>query len=681
MKKPGSLGRALIAALFALLGTTACEPEARDIEPGASPESGMLAVTEDRLFVAAPDHDQLLVLDRESRDVLHRVSVGDEPSHVLATGSGVLVTSRYSHTLDVVDPQSGEVLRTVIVGVEPTGMSVLDDNRVAIALSGEAAVAIVNHSSGTVERKIALENKDPRAVAVVDDNKLYVAHVTDGVMSEVDLDTDGVSVHFVQTTNEFGPQVHPNLIRSLTVAPDTGTVMTAHSQANADTVRAPIDPGFEDEFGGQGDCGYSGCATELPAVTPSITEVDPGSGEVLVPIAQPADGNNGMDGDGFIGGPNSSADCFDCGGFGMVFVPNPPSVLNPNEPRFFGVPLNNPTAIALFDGGRGQLVLHTGSRNVLMLRRQLKGTADDVIGVVNVGHGATSIAVGPAGREAFVFNQFDGTVTSFELPSIDEEVQTQSSLIPSNEGSQTAEFREIAQLAGETFTVVEDALDPLTSRGRKLFHDALDSRISQSHAVSCASCHPDGRSDNRTWQFVFGPRNTPQLGGGILDTAPFHWPGDVETVRNLNDMTVLAFMGGTGLDGESMDAVGSFLDSIRAAPSAVALTPESERSDGYWNGKAIFESAETQCVSCHMGTHFTDNNNWDVGTRSTTADRADFQTPVLHGLNRSGPFLHDGSARDLRELIENVVLTDRMGFGSHLTDPEVDDLVEYLSSL
>jgi len=54
---------------------------------------------------------------------------------------------------------------------------------------------------------------------------------------------------------------------------------------------------------------------------------------------------------------------------------------------------------------------------------------------------------------------------------------------------------------------------------------------------------------------------------------------------------------------------------------------------------------------------------------------------VLHGLHRTGPYLHDGSSVTLDDLVNDVVRTDRMGQGSHLTNDEAADLVEYLRTL
>ena len=145
-----------------------------------------------------------------------------------------------------------------------------------------------------------------------------------------------------------------------------------------------------------------------------------------------------------------------------------------------------------------------------------------------------------------------------------------------------------------THHILEEVLPPDIAYGRILFHDATDERISSQGNVSCASCHPDGRSDNITWQFTFGPRNTPQLGGGILDSAPFHWPGDVTAFDDLETATVQAFMGGHGL-GSDMGVIASFMDALPAAPNK-ADTPMGW-SEAAQRGKLIFEDAQVGCTS------------------------------------------------------------------------------------
>lgn len=675
----------LLVALAGLMAV-GCEPGRRSIEPGASPSSGAIAMSSDdsQIVIAAEDHNALLVLDRESRTLLSTIAVPDGPSHVVVAGNRAIVTSRYDNSVSLVDLSTATLIRTIAVGSEPLGLASLGGGRVAIALGGDAAVAIVDVDAGQVEKTIELGNADPRAVARLKDGSLYITHLSAGVLSRVNLETGVVRTVDAATQNDFGPRLIPEHLRSVTVDPATNTVLMAHSQANVDTVRAPIGEVGDidgDEFfpgEGGGECGYSGCPTQLGAVVPGVTEVDPDGDVVIVPEHEDT-------------AVNQRGNCFDCefdavapGGFFGVAAP--PSVLNPFESRFNGLQLSNPTALALFDGGRGEIIVNMGSKNALLLRRQLKGNAADVVGVVKLGNGAQAIAVSRDGRDAYVWNQFDGSVTEIELPQLTdvtnnsrfEEEKPQDGAADVAFIGEEPSFGLVPELVAATNVVIADALDVEISAGRKLFHDATDTRIAASGSISCASCHPDGRTDGRTWQFTFGPRNTPQLGGGILDTAPFHWPGDVPTVTALNEMTVRPFMGGEGLDDASFQKVAAFINTIKAAPAA---TVSRELTAQEIHGKEIFESAETGCTACHAGHHFTDNGSYDIGTKADERDIRSFQTPVLHGLARSAPYLHDGSAKSLSALVDQVVRNDQMGVGSHLSDADADALVAYLKTL
>jgi DNA-binding beta-propeller fold protein YncE len=672
------LAAALALAPFALL-SGGCEPERRPVEPGQSPVSGPIALTADdaSIVIAAEDQDLVLIVDRATREVRHSVAVGDAPSHLIVAGDVAVVTARYGHSVSVVDLNKGEVTKTIAVGSEPMGLVMLANNRAAVVLAGDAAVAVVDLSAGVVEQTIALSDPDPRAVALLKDGSLYVSHLSTGNFSRVDVVAGTSRIVPVNTANQFGVRLKAEHLRSITVDPTSGNVMVAHSQANADTVRAPIGDPNVDPNNGQQNCGYSGCGGEevpqLGAVVPGVTEVDPSEDVVVVP--QFVDGSQQNNG-------GARDDCFDCfaePGNGFGFGANaPPSVLNPLESRFNGVQLSNPTTMALFDGARGQLVVNMGTKNAIMLRRDLKGAAGDVLGVVKLGNGAQGVALAHDGQHAYVWNQFDGTVSELELPDVDGD-QKDTKFVPDSDGNTAiAEFGVVPEFAADTFVVVADALDVDASIGRKMFHDATDSRISAAGTVSCASCHPDGRADGQTWQFTFGPRNTPQLGGAILDSAPFHWPGDVAAVKDLNNMTVLPFMGGSGLDEGSFQFVAAFIDTIRAAPSAAHARLENAAEV---HGQEIFESAETGCTACHNGTHFTDNGSYDIGSKADDRDIRAFQTPVMHGLNRSAPYFHDGRFKNMADLVENAVRTDKMGKGSHLNDADAADLVAFLNTL
>jgi len=70
------------------------------------------------------------------------------------------------------------------------------------------------------------------------------------------------------------------------------------------------------------------------------------------------------------------------------------------------------------------------------------------------------------------------------------------------------------------------------------------------------------------------------------------------------------------------------------------------------------------------------------------ADIGKFRTPTLRNIARTGPYMHDGSAKTLEEVVEyydqggekNRFL-DAAIFPLHLTDQEKRDLVDFLQSL
>jgi cytochrome c peroxidase len=71
----------------------------------------------------------------------------------------------------------------------------------------------------------------------------------------------------------------------------------------------------------------------------------------------------------------------------------------------------------------------------------------------------------------------------------------------------------------------------------------------------------------------------------------------------------------------------------------------------------------------------------DVGTKGALDQRSQFDTPSLTELWRTAPFLHDGQAANLKEMLTTCNLDQKHGKTDHLTDAEIDDLVIWLLSL
>jgi mono/diheme cytochrome c family protein len=168
------------------------------------------------------------------------------------------------------------------------------------------------------------------------------------------------------------------------------------------------------------------------------------------------------------------------------------------------------------------------------------------------------------------------------------------------------------------------------------------------------------------WDFQpTGPRRTQSLLGGIEETRPFHWDGDQANMSAIMSVTFGERM--LGLFGpEDVTAVSAWIDGLEAPRGAVADAAAVER------GRAHFESAEVGCASCHTGSALTNNTNADVGTGGS------FQVPSLRGVLYRGPYLHDGRAATLEEVVESAGTTH--GSTAHLDAEERADLIAYLRS-
>jgi cytochrome c peroxidase len=129
--------------------------------------------------------------------------------------------------------------------------------------------------------------------------------------------------------------------------------------------------------------------------------------------------------------------------------------------------------------------------------------------------------------------------------------------------------------------------------------------------------------------------------------------------------------------GDTLDA---YLKSLKPVPSP--HLDGSKLSKGAARGKKLFSDRTVGCVSCHPAPLFTDLQTYDVGTTGRYDQGAtSFDTPTLVELWRTAPYLHDGSAATIRDVLTTHNRGDQHGKTSQLTPQQIDDLVEYLLSL
>ena len=227
------------------------------------------------------------------------------------------------------------------------------------------------------------------------------------------------------------------------------------------------------------------------------------------------------------------------------------------------------------------------------------------------------------------------------------------------------------QFLGEGSPTILPGVD-MADTGHDLFHQSANPK----NGLACASCHPEGREDGHVWKFTsIGARRTQTVGGHVLDTAPFHWDGDMPNIDAIMSEVFVHRMGGVEQGPRHSKVLQNWLGSLNAFPASEPTAPQTSIA----NGKALFNSAKVACSSCHGGEHFTNNTNADVGTSKS------FQVPTLVGVSARAPFMHNGCAKTLRDRFSttNDACTggNQHGDTSGLSASEVDDLVNYLETL
>lgn len=221
---------------------------------------------------------------------------------------------------------------------------------------------------------------------------------------------------------------------------------------------------------------------------------------------------------------------------------------------------------------------------------------------------------------------------------------------------------------GLPWRVADPTLPPDVELGRAFFFTALEARVSaHGSGTACATCHFDARTDGLTWELPNGRLQTPSLSGPVSLTAPVTWLSSVPTVADEALLTSEGRMGGEGLSRDQAEAIALYLDST-AYPAAPTLDPRAVA-----RGEQIF-AGSAQCASCHTGALYTDNEPY------TLFGAVDVRTPTLRGLAASAPYLHDGRASTLDDLVD-MAEAGGMGRTEHLSDAERADLVAFLRSL
>jgi cytochrome c peroxidase len=140
---------------------------------------------------------------------------------------------------------------------------------------------------------------------------------------------------------------------------------------------------------------------------------------------------------------------------------------------------------------------------------------------------------------------------------------------------------------------------------------------------------------------------------------------------------------------KDLDALAIYCNSFEFTLSPHIPEP-GQLSEAAQRGRQIFFSERTRCAECHSGPYYTDSTLTqpyrlhDVGTGNDDPSEKmgpRYDTPTLLGVYRLTSYLHHGKAKSLHEVLTKFNPADRHGVTSHLSQSELDDLVEFLKSL
>ena len=662
--------RLALVAIAACHGGSSHEmaPDAPAPAIASTAHSSSIAVSSDgaTLYVVNADADSVSVIDTQARALKTEILLAPHPvvdgsgaytpavmprALALSPDGGTLyVTGERANALFAIDLATSAVSAPAIVGSEPVGVVVAPDGSIFVACSQDGTVVRVDPATMQVTAT-AQVGGEPWALGFAPGGTLLATSFMGPGLDAID--PSAMAVGSAWQIPDTAPRSDARLahgkvrgIYDVATRPGTTDVWAIHLMLGVDTAQPALD--FE--------------STVFPGLS---IEADGAYQRTLSTDAQDVPGINGS----------------------------------------FADVVSGPHAIAFTSDGAYALVVDTNSEDVLAVDANA-GTEVMLLRPLP-GHMPEGIAISPDGTTAYVDERNTGDIA---VISIDRS----SGIALAVDGAPIPRF----------------ASDPMPAQmrlGQHLFYSSNSDEypITTNHWVSCASCHLEGRSDEVTWLFAQGPRDTPSNAGGTLQTGYLfrtadrnqvqdYWKTiDVEQGGNFDQCTGSgAGSGSAACPPDQMtllDAIEVYVD--HAIPLPIPPTTDPVKVA---RGQVVFNDPTVGCASCHSGPHFTDSGTgsptldltipWQqmplvdatsngINTCVTTgypdvahtaidgSARAacNFDVPSLSGLASSPPYLHDGSAPTIKDVLEKTRGT--MGDITSLSSDDEDALVEYLRSL
>jgi len=475
-----------------------------------SPHASPLAINNGHVFVVNTPDDTVDIIQIKSRKIVGRVKVGIDPVGIAARPDGkeVWVTNHVSDSVSIIDTeQKSKSYLQVIATVqrfhptnkstrfdEPVGIAFASNDKAYVALSSENAIAVINVAQRKVTKLLPITAQDPRAITVQRD-RLYVIPFESNNKSQLSGGTGELDKEY-ETFDAWQHSIAVNNVLSL------GHV--------TDIIKHPEVPDRDLYV-------FDTNTDELVEVVDTLGTLLYGltvdsNGKVFIAQADARNDANGNAGTKKHGLKELENRAFLNQITSVTFKDGKPEKphffelepLPPNHPER-ELALATPFAIQISDDDT-TLVASAASSDTIFT---LDAATGEILGRVQVDAVPRGIALqsDSSGKasQAWVLNAVANTVSLLDV-------------------SNPAKLKVIETIA------LQDSTDSEVKRGRIAFNTAA---ASTTGTYSCASCHPDGHTDQLLWvlntPIVTGgnqimPRSTMPI-RGLRDTEPYHWDG------------------------------------------------------------------------------------------------------------------------------------------------------------
>ena len=474
-----------------------------------SPHARPIVLGGDYVYVANTPSDTVDVIHAKTREVVKRIPVGIDPVGlaIRPDGKELWVTNHISDSVSVIDTDAKKTTFHHVVGTvqdfdqttkatrfdEPVGIAFANNSKAYVSLSSENQIAVINVATRKVIKRLTINAQDPRAI-VVRDGHLYVAPFESNNQTQLSGGTPPLDGK-LKTFDAWEHSIRHNNVLSI------GHVV--------DIVRHPDVPDRDLYVFDTENEELVEVVSNLGTLLYGLT-VD-SKGRVYIAQADARNDVNGKSGTEKHGLKQLENRAFlnqvtrvEFGDHGTVSQRLELEPLLPEQPTV-QTALATPFAIQISDDDATIVATAASSDKVFTMDAK----SGEVLGRVKVGAVPRGIALNSAGdgkaKSAWVLNAVENTVSVIDL-------------------------RDVAKPVMLETVILDDPTDPVVKKGRMMFNTAA---ASTTGTFSCASCHPDGHTDQLLWvlntPIVTGgnqimPRSTMPI-RGLRDTEPYHWDG------------------------------------------------------------------------------------------------------------------------------------------------------------